>query len=81
MGSQRTRLSKTRVLASLQCEKMLHLQVHHPELAVFSSATQSAFQQGHEVGRVAREIYARPGAVHLDDGPRGLQSVLRENAF
>ncbi len=59
------RLSKSKLMAALQCERRLWLEVHHPEQAELSAATRAAFATGHEVGDVARALYsARHG-----DGP------------
>jgi hypothetical protein len=49
------RLSKSRFTTGLQCHKRLYLQVHQPELAAQPDESQQArFDQGTEVGRVAR---------------------------
>jgi hypothetical protein len=50
-------LSKTRILASLQCLKRVHLEVNRKDLAHYSKATLAAFATGHEVGAVARQLY------------------------
>jgi len=47
------RLSKSRIMSSLQCLKRVHLEANHSELAEFSAATESAFETGHEVGDIA----------------------------
>jgi len=51
------RLSKSRIMASLQCLKRVHLEVNHPELARYSAATEAAFALGHEVGDIAVRLY------------------------
>jgi hypothetical protein len=50
-------LSKTRILASLQCLKRVHLEVNRKDLAHYSKATLAAFATGHEVGAIARQLY------------------------
>ena len=50
-------LSKSKLLAHRQCPKRLWLEIHRPELAEISAATQLAFDFGHEVGAVARKLY------------------------
>jgi CRISPR/Cas system-associated exonuclease Cas4 (RecB family) len=50
-------LSKSKLIAYLQCPKRLWLELHHPELSEDSPQAQAAFSSGHEVGAVARKIY------------------------
>ena len=47
------RLSKSRIMSSLQCLKRVHLEARHGELAQYSAATEAAFETGHEVGDIA----------------------------
>jgi len=47
-------LSKSKIMAGLQCPKRLYLEVHHPELLAFSEHTQRSFGIGNEVGEAAR---------------------------
>ena len=55
-------LSKSRILAGYQCEKSLYLQINSPELLPEVSSSQKViFDQGHEVGLKAQELY--PGGV------------------
>lgn len=57
-------LNKTRFLAGLQCEKHLHLLVHHPEFA--SKNDSPASVTGRVVGRHARQNF--PGGVLIARG-------------
>ena len=58
-------LSKSRVLAGLQCRKRLYLRVTAPELAEApDAALRFRFAQGQEVGRLAREAF--PGGVAVE---------------
>ena len=57
-------LSKSRIAAYRQCPKRLWLEVHRPDAATVSSATQSLFTVGHTVGETARQL--RPGGVLID---------------
>lgn len=57
-------LNKTKILAGLQCEKHLHLLVHHPELA--SKNDSPASVTGRLVGRHARLSF--PGGVLITRG-------------
>lgn len=59
-------LSKSRIMASLQCAKRVYLEVNHRELAHYSSATQAAFAQGHDVGDVAIAQWGSPGSAYID---------------
>lgn len=72
-------LSKTRVLAGLQCPKRLYFQLTAPELAEApDAALEFRFAQGHEVGRVAQEAF--PGGVALDAGRDRLPEALERTA-
>jgi hypothetical protein len=59
------RLSKSKLMAALQCDRRLWLEVHHPEFAELSAATRAAFATGHDVGEVARALYS----ARFGDGP------------
>lgn len=50
-------LSKSKVLAGWQCKKRLWLEVHAPEHAAVSAATERVFRIGHEVGELARRLF------------------------
>ena len=54
-------LSKSKMLAGWQCKKRLWLEIHAPERAEYSAATQRAFSIGHEVGDLARRLF--PGGI------------------
>jgi hypothetical protein len=54
-------LSKSKMLAGWQCRKRLWLEIHAPERALYSAATQRAFGIGHEVGELARRLF--PGGT------------------
>ena len=47
-------LSKSKLLAFLQCPKRLWLEIHHKDLRQDSAATQASFDVGHQVGDIAR---------------------------
>lgn len=55
-GEDAPRLSKSRLVDALQCDRRLWLAVHRPELAVIDAATQAIFDSGNRVGEVAREV-------------------------
>lgn len=50
-------LSKSKLLSFRQCPKRLWLELNKPDLNEDSAATTAAFQVGHAVGAVARQIY------------------------
>ena len=51
------KLSKSRIMSSLQCLKRVHLEINRKDLVHFSRATEAAFALGHEVGDIAIELY------------------------
>ena len=74
-----TRLSKSRFLAGLQCLKRLYLEVHQPELAgEIDEGQQTIFDQGHEVGELARSAF--PGGVFVESEADDLQEALVRTA-
>ena len=57
-------ISKSRFLAGCQCLKRLYLQVHQPELApATEGAVDAIITQGHEIGRLARQLF--PGGIEV----------------
>lgn len=60
-GHKLRRLSKSRILAGLQCPKRLWLEVHNPELAVITPGLEARFAAGHRLNDVARSLY--PGGI------------------
>lgn len=77
MRSKARNLSKSRLMSARQCLKRLWLEVHKPELQVFSASTRAAFAAGHAVGEVARKIYNAPGSV-LIPYEGGLEHAIRK---
>lgn len=62
-------LSKSRVLAGLQCLKRLYLECYHyNERDPLDAARKALFEAGNEVGRVARGRF--PGGAAMPDDPR-----------
>jgi hypothetical protein len=73
------RLSKSRVVTGLQCEKALYLTIHSPELgSEVSEAVQMSFDQGHEVGREAQKRF--PGGVLVDAPYTDQKRALEQTA-
>jgi len=60
-------LSKSKILSGWQCQKRLWLEVHDPEKARVSAATERAFQVGHRVGDVARRLFPGGHLIAHDD--------------
>ena len=72
-------LSKSRVMAGLQCHKRLYLLLTTPALAAVPDAgLQFLFDQGHEVGRLAHQAF--PGGVALNAGRERLDEALDRTA-
>jgi hypothetical protein len=72
------RLSKSRIMSSLQCLKRVHLEVNQPELARYSKATLAAFELGHEVGDVAIRVFGGGEGVYIDYGGGSLAPALAQ---
>lgn len=70
-------LTKSRLLSFRQCPKKLHLETYRRELATTDAALQRIFDQGHEVGQKARELYG-PGPVMDIKGEGGALAVVAE---
>jgi hypothetical protein len=60
------RLSKSRIMSSLQCLKRVHLEINRKELAHFSAATEASFAIGHEVGELAVDLYGREDGTYIE---------------
>ena len=67
-------LSKSRILAGLQCHKRLYLEVHHPELKEVSEDAAYLLALGHQVGEFARNRYPRGKLI----APENLTQALTE---
>jgi hypothetical protein len=52
------RLSKSKLVAALQCDRRLWLAVNRPDLEQVDAQTQAIFATGHRVGEVARALAA-----------------------
>jgi hypothetical protein len=72
------RLSKSRVMASLQCLRKVWLEVHRRDLAKYSAATQAAFNIGHTVGDIAIEIYGRGRGETIPYNGGSLAPAIRQ---
>ena len=61
-------LSKSRIMAGLQCQKRLWLEVHRPELIEYDAGTEQRFAVGEDVNDVARARFPGGVLVEYDDG-------------
>ena len=61
-----TRLSKSRIMSSLQCLKRVHLEINRKDLAHFSKSTEAAFALGHEVGDIAIQLYGGNSGTFIE---------------
>ncbi len=70
-------LSKSRYLNGLQCAKLLwHAVNRREEFPEPGAAQQAIFDQGHEVGELAKQLF--PGGIEVSGGPLDLQATLSE---
>ena len=70
-------LSKTRILAGLQCKKRLHLKLHRPELAVIKQSP--LLETGILVGEQARKEF--PGGVLVDRFQPGADPFMQTKKY
>jgi hypothetical protein len=69
------RISKSKFVAGCLCLKRLYWQVHEPRVgAEQDAASEAIFEQGGNVGMLARRLF--PGGVEVD-GSRGLDEAIR----
>jgi hypothetical protein len=74
-------LSKSKILAYRQCPKRLWLEIHRRELRQDSTATQSSFDVGNQVGDIARRIYDPKGkGVLIDLQSEGFPTAFERTA-
>jgi hypothetical protein len=73
-----TRLSKSRIMSSLQCLKRVHLEIRLPQAAHFSKATKAAFALGHEVGDIAVKLYGGDNGVYIEYSGGSLNRALKQ---
>ena len=73
------RLSKSKFLAALQCEKRLYLGIHHPDLATPpDAAAQAILDMGSEIGLLAHRRF--PGGVLVDVSYRRAKDAVARTA-
>jgi Domain of unknown function(DUF2779) len=74
MSTVRRGLSKSRIMAGLQCPRRLWLIAYRPEQAVWSAGARRRLAVGHSLGEAARRLYA--GGELIDEGRGGLRRAL-----
>ncbi|MDD9859133.1 MAG: DUF2779 domain-containing protein [Nitrospira sp.] len=73
------RLSKSRFLSGLQCQKRLYLEIHDPQLATEpDDRRQSILDMGQEVGQIARRCF--PDGVLVAETHRQIPAALEKTA-
>ena len=60
------RLSKSKIMSSLQCLKRVHLEIHRKDLIEYSPSTEVAFAIGHAVGDIAIQAYGGDEGVYIE---------------
>jgi hypothetical protein len=58
-------LSKSRIVASRQCQRRLWLEVNRPQLRIYGPETRRRFAQGHQLNEVVHRLY--PDGTLIDD--------------
>ena len=73
-------LSKSRYTAFCQCPKNLWLKVNKPEEATVDDAVQARFEQGNEVGNLARKLFGEyvDVTVHKENGNLDLAAMVEK---
>ncbi len=69
-------ISKSKFVAGCQCLKRLYWQVHEPDLAAESDAAAYAImEQGHEIGLLARQLFAGGVEVKWESPDQAIQTT------
>lgn len=68
-------LSKTKLMAFLQCPRRLYLQIHRPSLSESSEETEARFEIGRHVGEVARSFYPDGTLVEASNPLQALEAT------
>ena len=75
----RSRLSKSRFLSGLQCQKRLYLEIHAPKLATPADPDRQALiDMGTEIGALARRRF--PGGVLVEETYRQTRAAVQRTA-
>jgi hypothetical protein len=72
------RLSKSRIMSSLQCLKRVHLEVNRRDLVHYSKQTEAAFALGHDVGDLAIQLYGGSSGTFIDYNGGSLEGALKQ---
>jgi len=74
------RLSKSRIMSSLQCLRRAHLEARRPHLAQYSKSAKAAFALGHEVGEMAVQLYGGDSGTYIEYHGGGFSRQLAQTA-
>lgn len=76
MTHRAARLSKSRILSGLQCDRRLWLETHRREQRHVDPGQQAIFDNGNELGELARGLYG-PGRLigHVEDIRRAIEET------
>jgi len=72
------RLSKSKIMSSLQCLKKVYLEVHRRDLIQHSASTLAAFALGNSVGDIAIEIYGKGEGEFIPYEGGSLSPAIRQ---
>jgi hypothetical protein len=73
-----TRLSKSRIMSSLQCARRAHFEVHQSQLANITPSMEAAFATGHQVGDLAVRLYGGDSGTYIDYAGGGFSRQLAQ---
>ena len=71
-------LSKSKIMAGVQCAKRLYLEIHRPDLIEVSTAQQAIFDTGHKVGEIAQAILPRRNDGVLVGHDKNLSKAIEQ---
>src|SRR6185369_10592313 len=76
--AERPYVSKSKFLQGTQCKKLLWFAYNAKDQIPESDAAQQAvFDQGHEVGALAKSLY--PGGIEVSEGVTDIEQVLEQS--
>ncbi|MFO1517571.1 MAG: DUF2779 domain-containing protein [Lysobacterales bacterium] len=78
MTTPKPLLSKTRIQNGRQCHKRLWLEMHQPDLVVWTDEAQARLDEGTRFGELARQLLG--GGVLVEAGHREVEQALADTA-
>jgi len=77
-STERTYVSKSKFLSGTQCKKLLWFAYNEKDqIPETDAARQAIFDQGHEVGALAKSLY--PGGIEVSEGVTDFEQVLEQS--